>query len=123
MGRMAEESEIKAIAQVRSVRALTPYADGTLNQVTFKLVYAVSSYTPKQFFGGCRSMDSRWQTRAKDTIYFAPKPGEKVFVTVTSDNGAITSYTPLTPELEKAIREAPNSLYFKHGKAYIRPGE
>lgn len=123
MGRLAEESEIKAIATVKSVRSLTPYSDGTLKQVTFQRVYALTPYISKQFTGSCRTIESRWQVRAKDTIYFDPKPGQKVLVTVSSDQGAITSYTLLTKELERVAREEPNRLHYNHGKALIRPVE
>lgn len=42
-----------------------------------------------------------------------------VFVTLSEDGGAITSYTPLTDTLEKALEEAPETVRFGFTSAYV----
>jgi hypothetical protein len=121
LARLAEQSEIKSIAVVSKVQRMGPNADGTFLYVTFKRGFSVSSFTPDSFVGGCKTMESRWQKRSPGTVYFNPKPGQKVYVTVTTDGGAITSYTLLTPQLEAVIRTAPERLAYSKGRAEIIP--
>jgi len=118
---MAEESEIKAIAVIAKVQNMGGYSDGTLKRVTFKRVYAVTPDTPKSFVGGCKTLESRWQKRAEGTVYFKPKPGQRVFVTVSTDGGAITSLTPISADLDYVIRKEPNRLTYSRGRASILP--
>ncbi|WP_316898136.1 hypothetical protein [Pseudodesulfovibrio indicus] len=118
---MAQESEIKAIAIVSRVLVMGNNADGTLKNVTFKNVYAITPYVPKTFVGGCKTLESNWQKRAEGMIYFNPKPGQKVFVTVTSNGGAITSLTPISAALDHVVRNEPHRLTYAHGKASILP--
>lgn len=118
---MAQESEIKAIATVSRVQVMGNNADGTLKNVTFKNVYAITPYVPKTFVGGCKTLESRWQKRAEGMVYFNPKPGQKVFVTVTTNGGAITSMTPLSAALDHVVRNEPQRLAYAHGKASIQP--
>ncbi|BDQ34365.1 hypothetical protein [Pseudodesulfovibrio portus] len=121
LARMAEESEIQAIAVVTKVQNMGSYSDGTLKRATFKRVYAVTPDTPKTFVGGCKTLESRWQKRAEGTVYFKLKPGQRVFVTVSTDGGAITSLTPLSADLDYVIREEPNRLIYSRGRAAILP--
>ncbi|WFS62675.1 hypothetical protein LF599_00530 [Pseudodesulfovibrio thermohalotolerans] len=118
---MARESEVKAIATVSKIQVVGNNADGTLKSVTFKTVYAVTPFIPKTFTGGCKTLESRWQKRGEGMIYFNPRPGQKVFVTVTTNGGAITSFTPMNVELDHVIRNEPYRLVFSHGKASIAP--
>ena len=54
-------------------------------------------------------------------VYFKPKPGQRVFVTVTTNGGAITSFTPINEELDYVIRKEPHRLTYSRGKASILP--
>ena len=38
------------------------------------------------------------------TLYYYPNLGDRVFVTISRDDGELTSYTKLTPDLEKALK-------------------
>lgn len=116
---LAEESEIKAIATVAGVHKMSRNGDGTFTRVTFKKVYAVTPYTPKSFVGGCKIYEQAWQKRSKDMVYFKPRKGQRVYVTVTTNGGAITSYTPISPELDHVVRKEPHRLAYHHGKAKI----
>lgn len=118
---MAEDSEIKAIATVTKVMRMSNNSDGTFKRVYFRRVYAVTPYTPKKFVGGCKTLESRWQKRAEGMVYFNPKPGQKVFVTVTTNGGAITSFTPINAALDYVVREEPHRLTYSRGKASILP--
>ncbi|WP_319470493.1 hypothetical protein [uncultured Pseudodesulfovibrio sp.] len=121
LARMAMESEIKTIAVVANVKKMSCNADGTFTRVTFKRVHAVSSFTPKTFVGACKVMDYRWQKRRPGTVYFKPRKGQKVYVTITTNGGAITSYTLLTPQLEAVIKKSPERLAYSKGRASILP--
>jgi len=118
---MAEESEIKAIAEVSSLRRVSQNSDGTFMHVTFKLLYSITPYTAKSFVGGCKVMESNWQKRAPGTIYFNPRKGQKVYVTITYDGGAITSYTLLNRQLETVLKEEPYRITYSKGKALVLP--
>ena len=120
---MAEESEIKAIAEVTNVRRMSGGKNGSFMHVTFKKIYSITPYTPKQFVGGCTVYEQRWQTRSEDMVYFKPKRGHKVFVTITSNGGAITSYTHMNRMLETVIREEPYRLTYSKGQAKVRPAD
>ena len=120
---MARESEIKAIATVSKVQVMANNADGTLKNVTFKTIYAITPYVPNNFIGGCKTLESQWQKRAAGMVYFNPKPGQKVFVTVTTNGGAITSLTPMNAALDHVVRNESYRLTYSHGKASIMPRE
>ena len=116
----AENSEIKAIGEVVSVRRVSNNSDGTFKQVTFRRVYAVTPYIPKKFVGGCKTMEYAWQKRSGDMVYFNPRKGQRVYVTVTTNGGAITSYTPVNAHLEAVIRNDPGRVAYSNGRAEIR---
>jgi hypothetical protein len=118
---MAQDSEIKAIATVAKIQVMAHNSDGTLKNVTFKNVYAITPYVPKTFVGGCKTFAGGWQKRAEGMIYFNPRPGQKVYVTVTTNGGAITSFTPMNAALDHVVRNEPYRLSYSHGRATIAP--
>jgi hypothetical protein len=119
----AEGSEIKAIGEVVAVRRVSNNSDGTFKQVTFRRIYALTPYIPKNFVGGCKTMEYAWQKRTEGMVYFKPRKGQRVYVTVSTNGGAITSYTPISPGLEAAIRTEPERLGYSHGRARVLPGD
>lgn len=121
MALMAHDSEIKAIATVSQVKQMGGNRDGTFTRVSFKSVFAVTPYTPQTFVGACKVLNQAWQQRSKDMVYFKPKVGQKVYVTVSSNGGAITSFTMLTPELDYVVREEPYRIEYEHGRAFVLP--
>lgn len=118
---MAEHSEIKAIGEVVAVKRVSSNGDGTFKQVTFRRIYALTPYIPKQFVGGCKTMEFAWQRRSKDMVYFKPHKGQRVYVTISTNGGAITSYTPVDSRLEAAVRKDPNRLAYRRGRALVTP--
>ncbi|MDD3312549.1 hypothetical protein [Pseudodesulfovibrio sp.] len=123
LARMAEESEIKAIAVVSDVKRMGGNRDGSLFQVTFKTVYGQTPYIPNPFTAWCKTYEYAWQTRSKDMVYFKPRKGQRVYVTVSSNGGSITSFTPVTEVLEAAVRNEPYRLAYRRGEASVRPRE
>lgn len=123
LDRMAYESEIKSIAVISRVQRMGANADGTFLRVVFRTDYAVTPFTPKTFVGGCKTMESGWQKRSPGTVYFNPRAGQKVFVTVTTNGGAITSLTPMTPLLDAVVRSDPARLAFNKGRAEVIPSD
>ncbi|MDC0336150.1 hypothetical protein OAN24_04585 [Pseudodesulfovibrio sp.] len=118
---LAEESEIKAIAVVSHVQRMSRNSDGTFMRVSFKRKYAVTPYTPKKFVGGCKTMENNWQKRAQGTVYFKPRKGQTVYVTITTNGGAITSYTPINAQLDAVIRREPHRVAYSKGRANVIP--
>ena len=68
-------------------------------------------------------MDSAWQKRSPDMVYFKPRKGQKVYVTITTNGGAITSYTPINRQLETVLKQEPHRVAYSHGKASVIPTE
>ena len=100
----AENSAIKAIAVVKDVIVLSETEQNTRKKVVFALVKPFEEKIPETFTGICYSVDHKWQRPgAGGTIYYYPAKGASVLVTVIYDQGVITSFTPLDPELEKEL--------------------
>jgi hypothetical protein len=120
---LAQESEIQAIATVGEVLIMSNNADGTFKRIKFNRIYAVTPYTPKSFVGGCKTLKYSWQKRAPGMVYFKPRPGQRVYVTITTNGGAITSYTPINAELDHVVRKEPHRLAYSKGRASIIPNQ
>lgn len=116
----AQNSKIKAIAVVVRVEKIEETKQSTLNKIYFKTEKSIGPAAPAQFTAQCYSVDRKWQKPpVGGTLYYYPVEGQRVFVTVSADGGQITSYTKLTPELEKALLEDPGSVKFGMGEAYV----
>jgi len=120
---LAEDSEIKAIATVSKVQKMSRNGDGTFTRVVFKRVYALTPFTPKSFVGACKVMESKWQKRTEGFVYFKPRQGQRVYVTITTNGGAITSYTPVSSELDHVVRKEPHRLAYSKGRASVIPSQ
>lgn len=102
--KQAENSAIKAIAEVKDVIVLSETEENTRKKVVFALVKPFTENIPETFTGICYSVDHKWQKPGVGgTIYYYPAKGAKVLVTVVHDQGIITSFTSLDPELEQEI--------------------
>ncbi|BCS96354.1 hypothetical protein DSLASN_19860 [Desulfoluna limicola] len=117
--RASRESAIKTIATVMDVKTTHVGTRASSKQVTFKREYALTQATPASFTGSCKSIDTALQKKnvmPGGDLYFYPNAGDRVFVTITTDGGPITSITPMTRDLEKVIREKPYRLEYGIGK-------
>jgi len=122
----SEESKIKAIATIEDVETLNVGERYSSKNVIFKIEYALTKDTPEIFTGFCQSVDTEEQKNnimVGGNTYFYPHSGMRVFVTVQKNGGRITSMTPLTPELERAIRETPERVRYGINRAYIAKSE
>jgi hypothetical protein len=122
--KLAEESKIKAIAIVEAVRLIDNGKRFSIQEAVFRPARAFAENVPERFSGSCYSVLHKWQNPGVGgKIYFYPKKGERVFVTVSRDGGSITSYTRLTPRLEAALKKDPESVVFGMGEALVIEGE
>ena len=55
-----------------------------------------------------------------DPLFFSPEVGERVFVTISSNGGEITSYTILDNALENALLSGPDAVKIGIGKVFPR---
>ncbi len=120
---LAEHSEIKAIAVVTDIITVSCNGDGTFKHITFKPIYGITPFLPKTFVAGCKTIEFRWQKVSPDMVYFNPHKGQKVYVTATTNGGAITSYTPINSQLETVLKQEPHRVAYSHGRANIIPSE
>ena len=106
----ARESEVKMIAQVTAVVPRKVMASRTLKEVSFEPHYILEGAQKERFTGTCYGLETASQKRrvsGNGSIYYYPRKGDTVFVTITRDGGEITGLKKLTPELERIIRDAP----------------
>ena len=114
----AVQSRIKAVAVVEKVRTMERTKKSSYKEVLFRRIHSFTPETPATFKGTCHSVDHQWQDPGVGGIIYSEE-GKRVFVAVAEDGGSITSYTVLSPQLEKAIIENPAGVRFKMGKAYL----
>lgn len=102
--RQVETSNIKAVAVVEDVTVLQETKRATRKEVVFRLERSFGKEAPVHFRGTCYSVDQKWQKPGVGgTIYFYPVKNQRVLVTVSSNGGAITSYTSLNDALKAQL--------------------
>lgn len=118
----SRNARIKAIAVVEAVEVVENEAAYMGKVVAFKTEHPVTEDTPAVFKGYCRSRDTAEQKRHPlqyHQVFFSPEIGDRIYVTVTNDGGAVTSYTPLSEALEWAIRNRPSAIRYGVSKAHV----
>ena len=108
-----KESQVKALAVVKNVEVTAEKEHYIAKKVEFELIDSYGKVKPsKVFYGSCKS--STGTPWVGGDIYYYPVAGEKVFVTISlygqiKENqcvyGEITSYTPVTVELENCLKK------------------
>lgn len=119
----SENSAIKGIATIQSVTDVDIGPRYTTKCVTFAMEYSLVAGGPATFTGTCKSRETPEQRANQEvggTIYYTPKEGERVFVTVSHDSGSITTLTAMTPQLEKIVRTEPSRLVYGMGGVSFR---
>ncbi|GAU08773.1 hypothetical protein DPF_1489 [Desulfoplanes formicivorans] len=119
----SEQARIKAICTVEHVHVLDAGEFFTTKRVTFRRTYGVTKETPPVFTGICRSIETDFQKRhgmVGPDLYFYPRKGDLIYVTITEPDGEITSMTPITPGLEHALRTAPQTIRYGMSRAFVR---
>ncbi|RJR35860.1 MAG: hypothetical protein C4576_24580 [Desulfobacteraceae bacterium] len=117
-----EASFIKAVAVVEEVRVLEASARSTRKEVLFRLERSLGKDVPARFSGICFYVDREGQEPgAGGTVYYYPEKGVRALVTVNLDGGIITSYTPLSEELDRELRQnGLRNIAFPMGRAVVR---
>lgn len=117
---LSEESKIKAIAIVDKIDVIEKTKRYTTKRATFRLEFAATPGVPEVFSGICKSVDHQWQEPgAGGDVFIYPATGERVYVTVSSNGSSITSYTKLTPQLETAVKQAPETIRYGFSSATV----
>jgi tetratricopeptide (TPR) repeat protein len=109
----AEGSKIKAVAAVESVSGS---GDGE-RKVTFRLEKTVGkpADVPIVFTGV-------YEGGLAGGVFRIPEKGDRVFVTVTENGGAVTSCTKMSPCLEEGLAKYPDKIKYTVEMAYVDDG-
>jgi len=119
----SDNARIKAVGTIERVDILEVGKHFTRKLVIFRREFAVTAETEPVFNGTCKSVETDFQKRhglVGPNVYFYPRQGDRVYVTITEAGGRITSLTQVTPELEKALHSAPESIRYGMSSAYVQ---
>jgi len=109
-----EESLIKALARVDRVKTIRNGWHHSTQRTTFTLIKPYFGTKVTQHFSAT-SLAVLWPWQKPDVggqLFYYPKKGESVFVTISKDGGAITSYTVVTEAIEDALENKPKKINF-----------
>lgn len=110
----ANISKIKEVAIVTHIK---------IDQRKDNVIYQTVTFQTqnKTFTGKCitESKNSDTKNRIIGGIYFNPQVGDLVYVTITNNNGQITTYQPITKEQARLYKANPDKIRYNLGKAYI----
>jgi tetratricopeptide (TPR) repeat protein len=119
----AKESKIKAIAVVKEIKVMDTHDGVEEKLVTFALQKSFSSdFISNDFMGTCLTPVKGSKPMPGKAIYFYPRVGEKVFVSILGNGGEITSYTLMSEGLQKALKTSPDKITFSMGKVLVNDG-
>ncbi len=117
-----EKSKIKAIAVVKAVAVERLLQGAAEKRVTFELEKTFAGRAPKTFTGRCLSRLPWGRPPVGPALYYSPRVGDRVYVTVSRNGGDITSYTRMTPRLEEALRVDPRRVKPGVGEVVVEDG-
>lgn len=116
-----ENSLIKAVAKVDRVKTTHIGWRYSSQTTTFTLINPHFGTSVPQHFSGT-SAAALWPWQKPDAggkLYFYPKNGDTVFVTISKDGGIITSYTIATEPIIDALENTPEKIHFGLGVVFI----
>jgi len=117
---MIKESKIKAIATVKKVKIIKKNKYTIEERVFFHLEKAMDkTNVPDEFSGLCKSVRKNQMRLIGSDVHFYPLKNDRVFVTITTEGGSITSYTTLTPELEDKVNKNFDEMKFGINEIYF----
>jgi len=142
--KMIEESQIKAEALVLHVKITDKTEYKIQKEITFKLIKSDGKVKPKeQFKGWCYSATDKPLVGGE--IYYYPKVGEKVYVTLSTKGGKVTSLKTLInteqelmnaiatiatksekeglKQLESLIKKNPREFKNSYHKLFLEPNK
>lgn len=111
----AKNSKIKEVATVIKIKNDRKVENIAFQTVTFKT-------DDNRIFTGKCTTERKTLRRYRPlvgSLYFYPKKGELVYVTVKQGNGQITTYQPVTQEEAVKFKTTPEKIRYNIGKAYI----
>ena len=112
-------SQIKTPAVVKSVKTLYNHHGNRVQLVRLDGLYNNSD---KKFEVKCRNFKKvfPWDTPiiGGDVNYY-PKKGQRVFVTIDTPNGKITSMTVMDDKFENKLQTVPQKLKYNYNGAYF----
>lgn len=119
----AEKSKIKGIATVKDVSVLEEKGGVERRLVAFKLERRIGEdAVPEEFVGTCSTVVKGKPQGLGETLFFNPKKGQRVFVTISEKDTEISSMTPVSPRLLSALEKTPGKVKFSVGLAYVDDG-
>ena len=118
----AEKSHVKAIAEIKDIKAVDEKDGIETRIVTFKLEKRISdSQVPEEFVGTCQTV-VKGKPKIGEALYFNPVKGARVYVTVAEKGNEITSLTTMSPRLMNALVKTPDKVKFNVGLAIVDDG-
>jgi len=102
---MIAESQIKAEAEILHVKVTDKTEYKIQKEITFKLIRSDGKVTPnEQFKGWCYSATNKPLLGGE--VYYYPKAGERVYVTLATKGGKVTSLKTLQVDMQKELMSA-----------------
>jgi hypothetical protein len=102
---MIDESQIKAEAQILHVKVVDKTEYKIQKEITFRLIKSDGKVKPKeQFKGWCYSATDKPLVGGE--IYYYPKVGQRVYVTLATKGGKVTSLKTLHVDMQKELMSA-----------------
>lgn len=102
--KLQENSHIKAIARITSIEVLEQTKQHTLKKATFTLEKAFKLDVPNEFTATYYAVDSNIQDPGVGgTLYYYPREQQRVYVTISENDGWITSLVDLEQAKQKTI--------------------
>jgi hypothetical protein len=116
-----EQSRIKAVATVDRVKTTHTGWHFSSQTTSFTLITPYFKTSVPQHFSGTSDAEL-WPWQKPDAggkLYFYPKKGDSVFVTISQDGGTITSYTIASKPIVDALENTPEKIRFGLGNAFV----
>ena len=113
------KSQIKTPAVIQSVKTIYNRKGSRIQLVKLDGLYNNSG---KQFEAKCHNFKGifPWDTPIESGyIYYYPKKGQRVFVTIDRPNGEITSMVIMDKSFEDKLQNTPQKLKYDYNGAYF----
>lgn len=113
------KSQIKTPAVVTSVKTIYNRKGNRTQLVKLDGLYNNSG---KKYEAKCYNFKGifPWDTPVESGgVYYSPKQGQRVFVTIDSQGGEITSMTTMDTEFENKLQNIPQKLKYNYFGAYF----
>ena len=113
------QSQIKTPAVVESVKTIQNRRGNRTQIVKLNGLYNNSN---KKFEARCYNFKSifPWDVpEVGGSVYYYPKKGQRIFVTIDRPNGEITSVVIMDKEFENKLQNVPQKLKYDYNGAYF----